>query len=50
MLETPAELKDEEGLAPIASLSPEEAEEYKQMIAAGVLFGRKKSKTQPKMD
>ncbi len=30
-------------------LSPEETEELKEMIAAGILFGRKKSRTHPKM-
>jgi small subunit ribosomal protein S2 len=43
------ELKEENAVLSV-SLSPEETEEYKQMIALGVLFGRKKSKTQPKMN
>ena len=40
----------EEGVATTPALSPEQAALYREMIAAGIAVGRKKSRTNPKMD
>ena len=40
----------EEAVAAIPALSPEQVALYREMIAAGIAVGRKKSRTNPKMD
>ena len=40
----------EEGVPTIPALSPEQVALYREMIAAGIAVGRKKSCTNPKMD
>ena len=42
-------IKDDINKEEAPVLSSEETEEVREMIAAGVLFGRKKTRTHPKM-
>lgn len=43
-------IKDEPAAEEAVVLTPQESEDLKEMVAAGVLFGRKKSRTHPKMN